>query len=122
MTSTVETKLNKVMDQLDEYRPDQAAILVKMQKTLKTAMLKKNFGEHPAIVMLLDALRKREEAYTLILANKEDLESIKRQGYFDRRKEVRFILSFFDVDKTIQGIEAQIDYQLSDSTGDNREA
>lgn len=119
------TKIDKLVEKLDDYRPDQQAEVISMQKTLKAATLKKNFKDHPAMKMLIDLLRKRELGYTLVLANKEDLTEIKRQGYFDRRAEVRWILSFFDVDQTIENIEKRIDaeleYQLSErvESGDN---
>ena len=77
--------------------------------------------DHDAMKQLLSLLKKREEGYTLILANKEDLDQAKRQGFFERRKEVRFILSFFEVDKTLETIEAQLDYQLSEDVGDSEE-
>lgn len=121
----LDSKLNKLVEKLDDYRPDQQAEVIALQKTLKLATLKKNFKEHPAMKMLMDLLRKREVGYTLVLANKEDLSDIKRQGYFDRRAELRWILSFFDVDQMIENIEKRIDaeleYQLSNevNSGDN---
>ncbi len=115
MSSTIENKMEKLVERLSDGRSDQLEEVASMKKTLKTAMLKKNLKEHPALCQLLDVLRKREEAYTLILSNKEDLIEIKRQGMFERRREVRFILSFFDsADKTIESIDKQLDYQLSD--------
>lgn len=120
--------MEKLIGKLDEYRPDQVPEIQSMQKSLKLASLKKNFKQHPAMQMLLDSLRKREAGYTIILSNKEDLDEGKRQAYFARRAEVRFILSFFDVDQTIDTIERQLDKeldaQLSDDvvSGDNPQA
>lgn len=107
--------MDKLVDRLRDGREDSLAEVISLQKTLKAAMLKKNLKEHPALKQLLNVLKKREEAYTLILSNKEDLTEEKRMGMFERRKEVRFILSFFEsAEKTISGIEEQLDYQLSD--------
>jgi hypothetical protein len=110
---SIETKMEKLMEKVNDYRPDAAEEVMSMQKTLKAAMLKKNFKDHPALVQLLATLKKREEAYSIILQNKRDLTEAQREGYFQRRDEVRFILGFFDVEKTIESIESQLDYQLS---------
>ncbi len=116
--TNIDTKMQKLTEKLDEYRPDQVAEIQSMQKSLKTAMLKKNFAEHPALQLLLDTLRKREKGYTLVLSDKEDLTLEQRSSYFARRQEVRFVLSFFDVDSSIETIErrvdAELDAQLSD--------
>lgn len=112
--------MDKLEEVMSDARQDQREEVVKMRKTLKGAMLKKNLKEHPALAQFLSLLRKREQGYTILLANKEDLTDVKRQGYFERRKEVRFILSFFDsADRTIESIDKALDYQLSDelSTG-----
>ena len=113
--STIDVKMNKLVERMSDGREDQIAEVISMKKTLKGALLKKNLKEHPALVQLLSTLKKREEQYTMILANKEDLNETERQAIFARRKEVRFILSFFDsADKTIESMEKQLDYQLSD--------
>ena len=113
--STIDVKMNKLVERMSDGREDQIAEVISMKKTLKGALLKKNLKEHPALVQLLSTLKKREEQYTMILANKEDLNETERQAIFARRKEVRFILSFFDsADKTIERMEKQLDYQLSD--------
>lgn len=111
--------MEKLVGKLDEYRPDQVPEIQAMQKSLKAAALKKNLKQHPAMQLLIDTLRKREQGYTLVLSNKEDLDEQKRQAYFARRGEVRWILAFFDVDQTIESIErrldAELDQQLSDA-------
>lgn len=112
--SNIEEKMSKLENKMADGREDQLAEVVAMKKSLKTALLKKNFADHPAMVQLLSLLRKREQSFSTLLQNKEDLIEEKRLAMFQRRKEVRFILSFFDIDKTIEGIEAQLDYQLSD--------
>lgn len=117
--STVDVKMNKLVEKLDDYRPDQQSAVVAMQKALKTASLKKNLGDHPAFKLLLKTLRDRERQYSLILSNKEDLEEIKRHAYFARRGEVRWILSFFDVEQTIESIEKTLDEELDGQLGDN---
>ena len=110
-----EGKLDKLEEVMSDARQDQREEVVQMRKTFKSAMLKKNLKEHPALTRFLSLLRKREQGYTLILANKENLTDVARQGYFERRKEVRFILSFFDsADRTIESIDKKLDYQLSD--------
>ena len=111
--------MSKLVEQLDNYRPDQQSAVQAMQKALKTASLKKNLGDHPAFKLLLKTLRDRERQYSLILSNKEDLEEIKRHAYFARRGEVRWILSFFDVDQTIESIEKTLDEELDGQLGDN---
>lgn len=110
--------MEKLIAKLDDYRPDQVAEIQSMQKSLKTALLKKNLKQHPALNALLLTLKKREEGYTLVLANKEDLPEEKRQAYFARRGEVRFILSFFDVDSTIDTIERSLDTELDGQLSD----
>lgn len=119
MASIIETRMKQLVDKLDDYRPDQQEEVIAMQKSLKTASLKKNLADHPSMKLMLDTLRKRENGYTLVLSNKEDLEEMKRHAYFARRAEVRWILSFFDVDQTIESIEkriqSELDGQLSDS-------
>jgi|CXWL01.1.fsa_nt_gi hypothetical protein len=117
--SNVDIKMSKLVEQLDNYRPDQQSAVQAMQKALKTASLKKNLGDHPAFKLLLKTLRDRERQYSLILSNKEDLEEIKRHAYFARRGEVRWILSFFDVDQTIESIEKTLDEELDGQLGDN---
>lgn len=115
--------MDKLIDKLKGGRPDHIEEVVSMQKTLKTAMLKKNLKEHPALQRLLAALRKRESSWTTILANKKDLTEGDRREYFAKREEDRFLISFFNVDTTIESIEKNIDYQLSDEIdmdgGDN---
>lgn len=123
--ANVESLMDKLVEKMSDGREDQLQEVISMQKTLKTALLKKNFKEHPAMARLLMLLTKREQGYSLILANKEDLDDVKREGFFQRRKELRFILGFFNVEPAIAGIEAQLTYQLSDdinSGGDVTEA
>lgn len=111
----LEAKLSQLSEKMEGGREDQIAEVVSIKKILKAAMLKKNLKEHPALNALLDVLRKREDGFTIVLANKEDLTTEQRLAYFNRRKEVRFILSFFDsADKTIESIEKMLDYQLSE--------
>lgn len=104
--------MNKLIEHLDEYRPDQVPEIQAIQKSLKMASLKKNFKEHPAMLLLIDTLRKREKGYTIVLSDKEDLSQEKRSAYFARRAEVRWILAFFDVDQTIESIERRLDTEL----------
>lgn len=111
--------MDKLVGKLDEYRPDQVPEIQAMQKSLKMASLKKNFKEHPAMKQLIDTLRKREKGYTLVLSDKEDLDEQKRQAYFARRAEVRWILSFFDVDQTIESIERRLDQELDEQLSDD---
>lgn len=123
MSSDLETKMNRLLERMDDGRPDQLEEVKAMQKTLKSAMLKKNLKEHPALQQLLSTLKKREESYTTLLANKEDLPQEKRDALYNRRKEIRFILSFFNVESVLASLESTLDYQLSDevkdlSTGD----
>lgn len=117
--SNVDVKMQKLVDKLDDYRPDQQAEVAAMQKALKTASLKKNFADHPAMQLLLETLRKREQGYSLVLSNKEDIDEVKRHAYFARRAEVRWILSFFDVGQAIESIERRLDEELSGQLGDN---
>lgn len=117
--NNVEAKMDKLVGKLDEYRPDQVPEIQAMQKSLKMASLKKNFKEHPAMKQLIDTLRKREKGYTLVLSDKEDLDEQKRQAYFARRAEVRWILSFFDVDQTIESIERRLDQELDEQLSDD---
>lgn len=112
--ANIEEKMKKLEDKMSDGREDQLEEVISMKKSLKMALLKKNFADHPAMIQLLSLLRKREQSFSTLLQNKEDLNEEKRMAMFQRRKEVRFMLSFFDVDKTITGIEAQLDYQLSD--------
>lgn len=114
MSTNIETKMTKLVEKVNDYRPDASVEIVAMQKSLKAAMLKKNLKEHPALAQLLATLKKREEAYSLVLQNKRDISDVERRGYFDRREEVRFIISFFEVDKTLETLEKQLDYQLSE--------
>ncbi len=114
MSNSIEPKMEKLIAKLEDYRPDQAQEIVKMQKTLKAALLKKNFKQHPALLQLLDTLKKRDEAYTLVLSNKEDLTEVKRVAYFERRREVRFMLAFFGVEQLLDSMEKRLDYYLSD--------
>lgn len=104
--------MQKLVEKLDDYRPDQVEEIKAMQKSLKQASLKKNLANHPAMKLLLDTLRKREQGYNIILTNKEDLPDVKRQAYFARRAEVRFILSFFDTTSSMNGIEQRLDAEL----------
>ena len=114
--------MDKLVERMSDGREDQLLEVEGMKKVLKNAMLKKNLKEHPALVQLLNILRKREQGFTLVLANKEDLADTKREGFFQRRKEVRFILSFFDsADRTIDGIDKQLDFQLSDDLSTDAE-
>lgn len=119
MSEGIDAKMDKLIEKMSDGREDQLAEVLAMRKVIKNAQVKKNFKEHPAMKMLLDLLHKRDQAYTMILSNKEDLTDTQREGFFQRRKEVRFILSFFEVEKTIDSMEAQLDYQLGDeiSTG-----
>ncbi len=115
MATNIENKMMKLSDKMQGGREDHIQEVQKMQKVLKNAMLKKNLKEHPALSQLLSLLRKREEGYAILLGNKEDLTEDQRKGYFERRKEIRFILSFFEnADRTIENMEKRIDYQLSD--------
>lgn len=111
MIST-EAKMTKLVEKLDEYRPDMVGEVKAMQKSLKTALLKKNLSQHPALKLMLDTLRKREAGYSLVIDNKEDLPEDKRKMYFARRAEVRFILSFFDVAATLESIDSRLDKEL----------
>lgn len=117
--STVDTKMAKLVEKLDDYRPDQQAEVIAMQKSLKAASLKKNLAEHPSMKLLIETLRNREAQYTLVLSNKEDLDDKKRGAYFARRAEVRFILSFFDVDSAIASIEERLDQELTHHLGNS---
>lgn len=113
--SNIDAKMAKLLERMRDGREDQLAEVVAIKKTLKTALLKKNLKDHPALTQLLSTLKKREEQYTMLLANKEDITELERRAMFAQRREVRFIISFFDgSEKTIQNIENQLDYQLSD--------
>ncbi len=117
--STIDVKMNKLIERMRDGREDQIEEVISMRKTLKQALLKKNLKEHPALIQMLSTLKKREEQFTMILANKEDVTDLERQAMFARRKEGRFILSFFDsADKTVESIEKQLDYQLSDDVSE----
>lgn len=109
-----EKKIDLLITRLDGGRQDHLEEVLSMRKALKQAMLKKNFKEHPALKLMIDTLRKRNEAYSLVLSDKRELTEINRREYFARRDEVRWLLSFFEVDRTIETIEKRIDYQLSD--------
>ena len=120
MTNTIETKLDKLADKLEGGREDHIEEVSAMRKTFKEAMLKKNLAENPAMEKLLALMKKRENSFTVLLSNKEDLTSDQRNAFFNRRKEVRFILSFFEsADKTLESMETQLDYQLSDEIGED---
>jgi hypothetical protein len=110
----LEAKLGKLVDRLQDGRPDHLAEVQSMQKALKAAMLKKNLKEHPALKQFFDTLRKREQSYTTVIANKRDMSELDRREFFAKRDEIRLILSFFNVDSTIGNIEKTLDYQLSD--------
>jgi len=113
--SSIESKIDKLAEKLEGGREDQIVEVKTMRTIFKTAMLKKNLAENPAMSKLLYVLRKREASITSVLSNKEDLTGEQRIGFFNRRKELRFILSFFDsADKTIESLDKQLDYQLSD--------
>lgn len=116
--SSIEKKMNELVGRIEGGREDQVAEVLSMKRSLKTAMLKKNLKEHPTLLLLLSLLRKREQGYTLLLSNKEDLEEVKRRAIFEARRECRFMLSFFEVDKTIENIERELDYQLSEKVDD----
>lgn len=118
MTADIESKINRLVESFKDGRPDAHAEIISIQKTLKVAMLKKNLKEHPALVQLLNVLKKREEGMTLVLANKEDLPHEERMALFQRRREIRFVISFFNVEPTIDSIEKTLDYQLSDEVND----
>lgn len=111
--TSVEEKIELLQQKMAGGRTDHIAELDSMRKTLKKAMLKKNFAEHPAMTMMLEVLRKREASYTMIIDNKRELTEVERRGFFEKRDEVRFLLSFFNVDRTIESIEKELDYQLS---------
>jgi len=113
MSDSLESKLNRLEEQLDGGRDDAVAEVQAMRGLFKDAKLRKALGAQPAFVKLLSFLRRREAAYTLVLANKEDLDATKRAALFERRKECRFVLSFFDsADKSIETLEKQVDFQL----------
>ena len=113
--SNIDTKLDKLAEKMDGGRTDHLAEVEVMRKTFKDATLKKNLAKNPAMEKLLGLLKKRESSFTSILANKEDITEAQRSAFFNRRKEVRFILSFFEsADKTIESLEATLDYQLAD--------
>ena len=112
MNPAIDLKMGKLVERLDQYRPDAVPEILSMQKSLKTAQLKKNFVEHPAVKMFVDAMRNRDQQYTAVLSNKEDLDDAKRSAFFARRAEVRFVLAFFDVDATIQSIEQRLHQSL----------
>lgn len=109
-----QASMQKLVEKMSNGRPDQLAEVQAMQRSLKTAMLKKNFKEHPAMSLFIATLRKREQAYCLILQNKRDLTEVQRQAFFEKRDELRLILSFFKVESVIDTIEKELDYQLSD--------
>ncbi len=111
----IEAKMQKLVETFDDARGDQRAEVQAMQKSLKQAMLKKDFKSHPAMQLMLATLQKREQAYTLVLANKQDLNELDRKRYFGKREEIRWVLSFFAVESTIENIDKQLDYQLSDA-------
>jgi hypothetical protein len=117
MSLDTSSKLDKLAEKMEGARADQLEEVVRMRKTLKAAMLKKSLKEHPALTELLSLLRKRETSYSLLLSNKPMDD--RRTEWFARRAEVRFIISFFEVDKTIEHIDAELDYQLSDEVDVN---
>lgn len=114
MANTVEVLMNKLVEKMSDGRPDQLAEVVSMQKSLKMAMLKKNFKDHPAMALFISTLQKRERAYGILLQNKRDLTELQRQAFFEKRDELRLILSFFNVESLIETVEKELNYQLSD--------
>lgn len=117
--SQVEVKLDRLAEKLQGGREDHLAEVESMRKVLKDALIKKNLKDNPALKQLLQTLRKREEGYSLLLSNKPTDE--RRVEWFARREECRFLLKFFEVDKTIEGIEKRLDYQLSDTVEESPE-
>lgn len=109
------SKIDKLAEKLEGGREDHLAEVASMRKTFKNASLKKALAQNPAMEKLIEMLRKRENSFTQVLANKEDLAEAQRMAFFQRRKEVRFILSFFEsADKTLESLDKALDYQLSD--------
>ena len=115
--ANIDILMGKLVERLDEYRPDQVEAIRAMQKTIKDASLKQNFKEHPAMKALLETLSMREKGYTLVLANKEDLDAVKRAAFFARRQEVRFFLAFFDVDASLESLEQALERELEEQLG-----
>lgn len=105
---------------MDGARDDQMGEINAMRVTMKNALLRKNLKEHPAFQKLVAYLRKRDQSYTTLLINKPMDE--KRVEWFSRREEDRFILGFFEVDKTLESLEKQLDYQLSEDVLDDGQA
>lgn len=108
-------KIDKLAEKLEGGREDHLAEVALMRRTLKDASLKKALAQNPAMEKLIGMFRKRENSFTQVLANKEDMTEAQRAAFFQRRKEVRFILSFFEsADKTLEALDKALDYQLSD--------
>lgn len=112
----IEAKMELLQAQMEGGREDHVAEVELLQRTMKKAMVKKSFAEHDAMKMLLAFLDKREHAYTLILSEKKELLEMERRAMFEKRAEVRWLISFFDTEKTLKSIESRLDYQLDVDT------
>lgn len=118
-SDNVEQKLDRLAEKLEGGREDSLQEVQTMRASLKEASMRKNLAKNPAMQKLIGFLRKRDASITMLLENKEELPDIERGKLFSRRKEVRFILSFFDAaDRALASISEQLDYQLSDEIKD----
>lgn len=117
---SLESSIDKLAEKLEGGREDHLAEVSSMRKIFKDASLRKKLMENPAMKKLIDMLKKRESSFTVVLSNKENLTTEQRNNFFSRRKEVRFILSFFEnADKTLESLEKIVAYQLSNDINDS---
>ena len=98
----LEGKLDQLAEKLTGGREDHLEEVRAMQKSFKAASLKKDLKNHDGMKLFLSTLRKREQSYTTVLANKKDLDEITRREFFAKREEIRFILSFFNVESVLE--------------------
>ena len=112
--SNIQAKLDLLAKKLEGGREDQIREVQAMEKVVKNALLKQNLKDHPAMILFLQTMKKREEGYHMLLANNPMDE--KRVEWFARREECRFLTRFFEVESRLKTIESDLDYQLSDDT------
>lgn len=108
-------KLQKLLDNHTEYRPDFLETISKAEKDLRDAIQVKQFGENDIMKKIRRKYAKDIHEINEVLLYKEDIPERKRERLFDKRKMLLSFLQIFSVATlTIQNIDKWVNSEFTD--------
>ncbi len=113
MDSDLQVKLNTLKERFLNEDEGSIVTINSWEKSLKEAILTKEFGEHPVVVQIRAELQKRLDGLKALLSESEDLTEKERDKAFAKKEIYKWFLGLFGIaDSTIDTINTIIEEEL----------